>query len=203
MRTDLGSLHPAVVVLDMQRLFVGADGPFDSPTIVAALNEFLPRARAAGVPIVVSCYTLRNDLADAGLLADQPFVADMRRSAPLAAVDPRLELEESDVICHHNRPSAFFRSDLEHVLRSRNVNALILTGVSTNNAISATARDSFARDIPAVVVRDCTAPAPWETEVEVYLTVLDTWGTEVATAADVLDSVQRKGAGCHALPPSR
>jgi nicotinamidase-related amidase len=188
-RTELASSRPAVLVLDMQSVFVGADGPFDNPAVVGAVNTFLPRARSAGLPVIVSCYTLRDDLSDAGLLAGQPLLEDMRRSAPQAAVDPRVELADSDLVCHHNRPSAFFRSDLEHVLHTLGSRALILTGVSINNAVSSTARDAFARDIPAVVVRECVAPAPWERQVDVYLSVIDTWGAEVAEADDVITAV--------------
>jgi bifunctional isochorismate lyase/aryl carrier protein len=181
-------------VLDMQSVFIGADGPFDNSAVVDAVNTFLRPARSAGVPVIVSCYTLRDDLSDAGLLAGQPFVDDMRRSAPRAAVDPRVDLADSDFVCHHNRPSAFFRSDLEHVLHTLGSRALILTGVSINNAISSTARDAFARDIAAVVVRECVAPAPWEAHVDVYLSVIDTWGAEVAGAHDVLASMTKKEA---------
>jgi nicotinamidase-related amidase len=185
-RTKLSQLSPAVVVLDMQGVFIG--GGFDET--VEAVNGFLPRARAAGMPVIVSCYTLRDDLADAGLLRDEPFVDDMRRSAPSAARDPRLALEPSDLVSHHNRPSGFFRSDLEHVLRSHDANAVILTGVSINNAVSATARDAFARDLPALVVRECVAPAPWETDLEVYLAVVDTWGAEVVTADELFAEIR-------------
>ena len=158
MRTELASSRPAVLVLDMQSVFVGADGPFDNPAVVGAVNRFLTRARSAGLPVIVSCYT-------------------------------RVELADSDLVCHHNRPSAFFRSDLEHVLHTLGARALILTGVSINNAVSSTARDAFARDIPAVVVRGCVAPAPWEEHVDVYLSVIDTWGAEVAGADEVLTAV--------------
>ena len=192
MRTQLASTRPAVLVLDMQRVFIGADGPFDNPAVVDAVNAFLPRAREAGLPVILSCYTLRDDLADAGLLSDQPHIRDMRRGAPRAAVDPRIELADSDLVCHHNRPSAFFRSDLDHVLRTLGSQSLILTGVSINNAISSTARAAFARDIPAVVVRECVAAAPWEEHTEVYLAVIDTWGAEVASADEVLTAVTRR-----------
>ena len=190
MRTQLTSTRPAVLVLDMQSVFIGADGPFDNPAVVGAVNTFLPRARSAGLPVIVSCYTLRDDLSDAGLLAGQPFIEDMRRGAARAAVDPRVEVADSDLVCHHNRPSAFFRSDLEHVLKTLGSRAIILTGVSINNAVSSTARDAFARDIPAVVVKECVAPAPWEEHVDLYLSIVDTWGAEVAGADEVLTAVK-------------
>jgi nicotinamidase-related amidase len=184
-RTSLGTLRPAVIVLDMQSVFI--DGGFDET--VAALNEVLPRVRAGELPVIFSCYTLRDDLADVGLLAGQADVHDMRRGSPTAAVDSRIRVEPEDIVAHHNRPSAFFRSDLDHLLHSLGANAVILTGVSINNAVSATARDAFARDIPALVVRECVAPAPWEEDVEVYLTVVDTWGAEVVTAEELLAEI--------------
>jgi isochorismate hydrolase len=88
----------------------------------------------------------------------------------------------------HNRPSALFRSDLEAVLRGVGADALLLTGVSVNNAISSTARDAFARDLPALVVRDCVGAAPWEPEDlhAAYFDTLATWTAEVADSSEVL-----------------
>ena len=86
----------------------------------------------------------------------------------------------------HNRPSAFFRSDLDAVLAGLGADALVLCGLSVNNAISATARDAFARDLPTIVVRECTGAAPWETEHDTYFEILATWTAEVASAENVL-----------------
>ena len=88
----------------------------------------------------------------------------------------------------HNRPSALFRSDLEALLDGLGADTLILTGVSVNNAISSTARDAFARDLPALVVRDLVGATPWEPEElhASYVDTLATWTAEVADSADVL-----------------
>jgi hypothetical protein len=47
-KTSLAALRPALVVLDMQIVFVGANRPFDNPTVVTAVNEFVPHARRPG-----------------------------------------------------------------------------------------------------------------------------------------------------------
>ena len=95
---------------------------------------------------------------------------------------------QGDLEARHNRPSALFRSELEAVLDGLGVDAVLLTGVSVNNAISSTARDAFARDIPALVVRDCVGATPWEPEElhESYFGTLATWTAEVADSASVL-----------------
>ncbi len=84
--------------------------------------------------------------------------------------------------------------DLEAVLAGVGADALLLTGLSVNNAISSTARDAFARDLPAVVVKDLVGAAPWEPaeKHETYFEILSTWTAEVAGSADVLDRLQSR-----------
>jgi nicotinamidase-related amidase len=121
-------------------------------------------------------------------LRGNPAAEHFAESAPGAPVDPRIEQTEGDLHVRHHRPSALFRSDLGSVLRALGADALLLTGVSVNNAISSTARDAFARDLPVLVVRDCVGATPWEQDEkhETYFEILATWTAEVADATDVL-----------------
>ena len=66
---------------------------------------------------------------------------------------------------------------------------LLLCGLSVNNAVSSTARDAFARDIPAIVVKDCTGAAPWEKHMEIYFEILDNWTAQVLTSAELLEKI--------------
>ena len=187
---DLVALSPAVLVIDMQVAFVSPDGAFgnDAGPLIERLNGFLAGCRSRGVPVVFSSYLLRADLNDAGLMRTNPAAAHFTDSAPGAGVDPRLRRADGDLEVRHHRPSALFRSDLEAVLGGVGADAVLLTGVSVNNAISSTARDAFARDVPALVVRDCVGATPWEPEEkhDTYFEILATWTAEVADSADVL-----------------
>lgn len=194
---DLATLNPAVLVVDMQAVFVSPDGPFANATagpLIDALNPFLAGCRSRGLPVIFSNYLLRDDLRDAGLLCASPVAAHITESSPSAGVDPRIEQAETDLDVRHSRPSALFRSDLVAVLDDLGADALILTGVSVNNAISSTARDAFARDIPALVVRDCVGATPGEpAELHAsYFATLATWTAEVADAADVLERLDAR-----------
>ena len=55
-----------------------------------------------------------------------------------------------------------------------------------NNAVSSTARDAFARDIPTVVIKDCTGAAPWENHLDIYFEILDDWTARVMTSTELL-----------------
>jgi len=188
---DLSRHKPVVLITDVQELFTAAEGPFENTTsgpLLEALDAFLRACRALAVPVVFSNYVVRDDRLDAGLLRDEPWVVEghMGACSPWVRVDRRLERAPSDLEVRHNRPSAFFRSDLDAMLAGLGVDALVLCGLSVNNAISATARDAFARDLPTIVVRECTGAAPWETEHDTYFEILATWTAEVASAENVL-----------------
>jgi nicotinamidase-related amidase len=195
MDVDLTQGRCAVVVLDVQRVFAAPDGPFSNSVagpMIDAINRLVAGAREQDVSVVHSRYVLRDDLRDAGLLSGMDAVQQghMSRSSPLSAIDDRVDVAPTDILVEHNRPSAFFRSDLEAVLAAEGADRVVLAGLSVNNAISATARDAFARDIPAVVVREAVGAAPFEParELEAYFTALHTWTAEVAP----LDAVLRR-----------
>ena len=73
-----------------------------------------------------------------------------------------------DLIVKH-RYSPFFDTGLELLLRTRRVENVIVTGVTTNVCVEAAARDAYMRDFHVVVVSDCTAtyaPAPHEASLD-------------------------------------
>ena len=193
---DLAAVSPAVLVVDMQVAFVSPDGAFgnDAASLIERLNPFLDRCRELDVPVIFSSYLLRGDLKDAGLLAGNDAAPHFADSAPGAGVDPRIGRSDTDLDVRHNRPSALFRTDLEAVLDGVGANAILLTGVSVNNAISSTARDAFARDLPVIVVEDLVGATPWEPEErrETYFEILATWTAEVAASAEVVARLQAR-----------
>ena len=103
--------------------------------------------------------------------------------------DKRLQLQSSDILISRNRPSAFRGEGLSGLLEFLHIDALLLCGLSVNNAISSTARDAFARDIPTVVIKDCTGAAPWETHSDIYFEILDDWTAQVLTSAELLKKI--------------
>ncbi|MGI9659391.1 MAG: isochorismatase family protein, partial [Gaiellaceae bacterium] len=146
--------------------------------------------RSLSVPVLFSNYRLRADLGDAGLLSELSSVAagHWSEGSPWLEVDPRIERAESDVDVFHHRPSGFSGTDLDTVLSGVGARTLLLAGLSVNNAISATARDAFARDIPAVVVGGCVGAAAFEPveQLATYLAILDAWTAEVVSSDAVL-----------------
>ncbi len=62
-----------------------------------------------------------------------------------------------DIIITKKRVSAFTGSDLEVVLRSLDINHIILTGISTSGVVLSTLREAADRDYIITVLSDCCA----------------------------------------------
>ena len=197
MNVELDDSHPVLLVLDTQSLFTSPDGPFANQvagTTIESLNPFMHECRKLNIPIVFSRYLLRDDLSDAGLLSNLAEVQAgyFCASSEWTQLDARVQVEASDLQVHRNRPSAFFGGDLESLLHSYGWDLLLLAGLSVNNAISATAREAFALDFPTLIIKECTGAAPWESELETYFEILNTWTAEVATTQNVITRLQNR-----------
>ena len=56
-----------------------------------------------------------------------------------------------------HRFSGFFQTDLDRVLKDRDITHLVVTGWTTSVCVESTVRDAMFRDYHCVVLVDCTA----------------------------------------------
>ena len=70
-----------------------------------------------------------------------------------------LDYRQTDTIIVKPRVSVFYATPLEAYLRAQKINTLILSGISTNNAVQATARDGHDRDYRVIVLKDACGAA--------------------------------------------
>jgi len=152
-----GHLDPAVATMPL---------PAAAAARVTAANAVLVKAaRARGIPVVhvVTGYHAVSEIASnpwwasvAGTDATRANVLNHQLPG-----SPGLEvmadlLEPTDVVVTgKKRYDCFAATDLDHVLRARGIETLLLTGVNTNSCVLATTVAANTRDYAAVVVEDC------------------------------------------------
>jgi ureidoacrylate peracid hydrolase len=149
----------ALLVIDVQKDFVK---PPMQP-MVDALAGLLAKARAAGIFVVyVQNFVMRNGLShtpaetvrrgNVGLAMEvtvdgtegQQFVDDI---AP----------QPDDPVVRKLRLDSFYGTNLETVLRARNIDTVLITGVATHGCVTGTSYAAQARDFNVIVVKDCVA----------------------------------------------
>jgi ureidoacrylate peracid hydrolase len=161
----------AMVVVDMQNDFCHPDGYYgrlgidlaDIEAAVSATADLVARAREAGVLVIWVQQTLLP-----AARADSPSWLRRRTRGTLAPewtldgewgqelVAPLAPLAGEPAIKKH-RSSAFVGTTLDLILRSREIESLVIAGTVTQGCVESTARDAKLHDYYVVLVRDCVA----------------------------------------------
>jgi ureidoacrylate peracid hydrolase len=84
------------------------------------------------------------------------FVAALRPGSHWHALSPRMHVEPQDVISAKTRYSCLLEcsSNLDAVLRGRNVDTVLIAGVATNVCCESTARDAMMMGYRVIVLSD-------------------------------------------------
>jgi biuret amidohydrolase len=205
MSIPLTGRRPAVVTIDLHRGHLDPDvATMPLPAEVAARvtkanAEFLHEMRRREVP-VVHVMTSYRSVAE---IASNPWWAavagtDASRANVLRHQlpgSPGLELMPEIyepgydlVVDGKKRYDCFAATDLDHLLRSRFLDTVLLTGVNTNSCVLATAVSANTRDYAPVVVEDCVDTMDRQVH-EAALTVIRQAFGWVATAEEVLEAL--------------
>ena len=155
-----------LVNIDDQNDFLHAEGWYarsgiditHMQRVIEPTKELVAECRLRGVPVVWTRHGTQG-LEDGGpFMRLRPFLHDggLRTGTwgyeILEEIEPRAE----DWYVHKSRLSAFFQTNLELVLRGLDAEAVLLTGVLTNQCVGATCKDAMFRDFKPIVVEECT-----------------------------------------------
>lgn len=169
---SLDPARTAMVVIDMQKTFCEPGAPAEVPAsrdIIEPINRLAAGLRAAGGTVIWCTH------ANVGVGSNSDwrnffdhFVSDDLRSRTIESLSPggsgqeiwaELDVVETDLKLFKNRYSALVpgSSQLERMLRSLDLDTLLICGTKTNVCCESTARDAMMMDFKVVMVADGTA----------------------------------------------
>jgi nicotinamidase-related amidase len=147
----------ALVVIDLQNAIVGMNPvPHTAAQVIDNSKKLAEAFRAKGAPVVY----VRVDLNDfLKLPADQPTnLGDKPLPAAASEIATSAGFQPGDILVTKRHWGAFAGTDLEQHLRSRGVDTVVLTGISTNAGVESTARQGTGLGFAFVLVEDaCSA----------------------------------------------
>lgn len=149
----------ALLAIDMQNLFTQPDAPIGSPlagAIIPNVNRLARFCRSAGMPVIWTLWSPRRS--NMGRM-DQWFqgTATLPEDDPLMRLDSAMDVEAGDVQIRKPKYDAFWGTDLEAVLKTAEIDSLILTGIATDVCVAQTLVAAFTRDYNCAVASDGTA----------------------------------------------
>lgn len=147
----------ALLVMDVQRVVIAR---YPDPEYLPRLRTAIDAARAGDLPVI---YVVMGFRFGPGRPEVSPrnkmFGALARRNIPLGGeeatqIHPDVEPEPGDLLVTKRRVSAFAGSDLDLLLRSNEIDHLVLTGIATSGVVLSTVRQASDLDYGLTVLAD-------------------------------------------------
>jgi ureidoacrylate peracid hydrolase len=149
-----------LVLFDVVNAFADPTSRYSVPTGVATLqrlNKLTDVCRSRNIPVIYTVQALRLDGSNWGGFAHifpaipkEKLVVDGMWSAE---IHPDIAPKEGDIIIKKLRYSSFYGTDLDVILRNKNIDTVIIGGLAVNGP-DTTARDACNRDYKVIFLSD-------------------------------------------------
>jgi len=131
-----------------------------APAVVPPLMRALAHARRTGMRVIFTTHAHRRDGCDMGVYGGlwPPIVERLGLVDGERGIEIYEELQPlpNEVAIKKRRYSAFYGTELDRILRSTGMEAVIITGVTTENCCHATARDALFHNYGVIFLSDAT-----------------------------------------------
>lgn len=159
---QISSSKSALLVMDMQNSVVS---PFvDSYEALLPFQKAIEAARSHAIPIIYVGVAFRAGYPEISS-RNKMFAGIASRAGTAGAPEATMEIHESvqprpdEPIVTKLRVSAFAGSDLEVILRSHQIDTLILSGIATSGVVLSTLREAADKDFVLTVLSDACIDA--------------------------------------------
>ena len=144
----------AVIFIDFANAYFETESPlFGGEGCRSALNNSIKLLKTLRklpqIPIVFTEVKYKRGGKDGGT-----FYKKVPEGKESQKINSELEVISTDIIVTKQFPSAFFKTDLETILKKKGVDTVLLTGVTTSGCVRATCIDSISSDFITLVVSD-------------------------------------------------
>ena len=165
--TKITPATSAVLVIDMTNGFMDPNAPNyveGGRQMAPELSKFLTQCRAAGIKIFYTSLEYRADKANMNHIVrlfqekhGEHLISGGHDTEFYDVCAPM----EGETIIRRDNYSAFNATNLDHLLRYNGIDLIAITGVCTDVACFATARDGMYRNYDVALISDLTATIAW------------------------------------------
>ena len=182
----------AVLIMDFENDILGTIPQDAREALLERTSIVLKEARQAQLPIIYVVIRFREGYPDVNLqnklFRGLKGSGRLLEGTPGAEIDAKVAPHSGDIVVTKRRVGAFSTSDLETVLRSKNISTLVLFGISTSGVVLSTVRWAADMDYSLVVVSDLCADGDPEVN-RVLMDKVFPWQATVVTSKEFLKAL--------------
>jgi len=171
-RVDGGmGTQPALMVVDVVVGFTDPSCPLgsDAESVVNANVQLMNAFHQAQLPVVLTTVIYRNDHEASVFRARIPALNLLTPESHWVKFDPRLPIADDDLQLEKRHASSFHGTELDQWLTDRNVDSVVVTGLTTSGCVRATAVDGLQNNYRVVVPQEaCGDRDPKAHEANLY-----------------------------------
>lgn len=174
----------ALIAIDLQKGIVARPAaPHTSADVIARTAALAAKLRAAGGTCVFVHVDIHNFVK---VIADQPAMDPKAPPPPPSASElvPEAGFHPGDVLITKRFWDAFISTPLKEELLARQIDTVLLTGISTHIGVESTARTAAALGFHVVLIEDATSSSSAEAHAYAIKTIFPRLA-RVRTAADL------------------
>jgi nicotinamidase-related amidase len=192
---SLNIARMAVLIMDYENDIVNMLPENVQTPLLEKASTILRASREAHVPVVYIVVRFRDGYPEINL--QNKLFSSLKESGRLregtlgAEIHAKVAPQPGDIIVTKRRVGAFSTTDLETVLRAKNINTLVLFGISTSGVVLSTVRWAADMDYKLAVVSDACA----DRDAEVHRVLIDKvfpWQATVVNTQEFLKAVGAK-----------
>ncbi len=182
----------AVLIMDYENDILGSLPEDVRSALIGRANTILKAARLAKIQVIYVVVRFRDGYPEVN--PRNKLFSTLKQSGRLvegttgAEIDPSIKPEPGDIVITKRRVGAFSTTDLETILRAKDINKLVMFGISTSGVVLSTVRWAADMDYSLAVVSDACA----DRDAEVNRVLLDKvfpWQATVMTSQEFLKTI--------------
>jgi len=183
--------YPALVIVDVINGFTDPTCPLGSEAddVVTANVQLMDIFHQHRWPVVLTTVVYHND-SDARVFRDRlPALNLLTPESHWVKFDPRLPIAEGDIVIEKTHASAFHGTELAGLLRTLEVDSVVVTGLTTSGCVRASAVDGLQENFKVVLPREAVGDRNPEAH-KANLYDLNAKYADVLPLAEVLDALE-------------
>ena len=182
--------NPALIIVDVVMGFTDPACPLGSEAdaVVAANIELMNAFHQADLPVVLTTVIYHNAEQASVFRTRVPALNLLTPDSEWVKFDPRLPIAPSDLQLEKRHASSFHGTELDAWLKARNVDSVVVTGLTTSGCVRATAVDGLQNNYRVLVPQEACGDRD-EQAPEANLYDLNAKYADVVSVSDVFASL--------------